>query len=77
MHDGVHEWFHDGSSAIARLLRPRPGARHDSFGIELALPSYATEGVAIAVAHSVATATKPYRELARSRAADMPDMVAP
>jgi hypothetical protein len=55
-HDGAYEWFFDGTAAIARLLRPQRRAYDTSFGIELVLPSYASEGVAIAAAHSMATA---------------------
>jgi hypothetical protein len=62
IHDGVHEWFHDGTTQIARLLRPRPRAWDNTLGIELVLPSYASEGVAMTVAHSVARATEPFRE---------------
>jgi hypothetical protein len=62
VHDGVHEWFHDGTTPIARLLRPRPRAYDDTLGIELVLPSYASEGVAITVAQSVARAAAPFRE---------------
>jgi hypothetical protein len=62
MHDGVYEWFYDGSAPIARLLRPQRRAYDQSFGVELVLPSYASEGVAIAAAHSVAKAIEPYRD---------------
>jgi hypothetical protein len=62
MHDGAYEWFYDGTAPIARLLRPQRRAYDYSFGIELVLPSYASEGVAIAAAHSVATAVAPYRD---------------
>ena len=63
MHDGAYEWFYDGTAPIARLLRPQPRAYDHSFGIELVLPSYASEGVAIAAAHAVATAIEPYRDV--------------
>lgn len=62
VHDGAYEWFCDGTAPIARLLRPHRRAYDQSFGIELVLPSYASEGVAIAAAHSVARAVEPYRE---------------
>ena len=61
VHDGAYEWFFDGKKAIARLLRPQRRAYDQSYGIELVLPSYASEGVAITTAHRVATATTPYR----------------
>ena len=60
--DGAYEWFSDGTAPIARLLRPRRRAYDGSFGVELVLPSSATEGVAIAAARSMASATAPYRE---------------
>jgi len=79
MHDGAYEWFYDGTAPIARLLRPQPRAYDDSFGIELVLPSYASEGVAIAAAHRVALAVAPYRDDAtvdaRSGAAQSPAAV--
>lgn len=53
VHDGAYEWFADGTSPIARLIRPQRRAWDTSFGIELVLPSYASEGVAIAAAHAV------------------------
>jgi hypothetical protein len=60
--DGAYEWFYDGTAPIARLLRPQRRAYDRSFGIELVLPSYASEGVAIVSAHGVATAIAPFRE---------------
>ena len=60
VHDGTYEWFYDGTAQIARLLRPHPRAYDSSLGIELVLPSYASEGVAMTVAQSVARATAPH-----------------
>ncbi len=65
MHDGAYEWFADGTSPIARLIRPQRRAWDLTFGIELVLPSYASEGVAIAAAHAVGGA------LAQSDASEM------
>jgi hypothetical protein len=62
VHDGAYEWFFDGVRAIARLVRPRPGSREHTFGIELVLPSYSSEGVAIMASHGVARAVAPYRD---------------
>ena len=62
MHDGAYEWFYDGTAPVARLLRPQRRAYDYSFGIELVLPSFASEGVAIAAAHSLARAIEPYRD---------------
>ena len=59
-HDGAYEWFHDGTIPIARLLRPHRRAFNATFGIELVLPSYATEGVGVAVAQSIAMAIVPF-----------------
>ena len=61
-HDGAYEWFYDGTKAIARLVRPRSDARDRTFGIELVLPSFASEGVAITAAHGMARAIAPHRE---------------
>jgi hypothetical protein len=60
--DGVDEWFADGPVHVARLLRPQRRAYDSSYGIELILPSYANEGIAIAAACSVAAAVAPYRD---------------
>lgn len=62
VHDGAYEWFYDGTAAIARLLRPHSRAYDDTLGIELVLPSYASEGVAMTVAQSLARAVDPYRQ---------------
>ena len=59
VHDTGFEWFHDGTIAIARLLRPHRRAFNGTFGIELMLPTYATEGVGVAAAQSVAMALVP------------------
>jgi hypothetical protein len=61
-HDGAYEWFYDGTRAIARLIRPRAGARELTYGIELVLPSYSSEGVAIAASHGMARAVASYRD---------------
>jgi hypothetical protein len=63
-HDGAYEWFYDGTKAIARLARPSPVAREHTFGIELVLPSYSSEGVAISAAHGMSRAVAPHRESA-------------
>jgi len=65
-HDGAYEWFYDGTRAIARLVRPRPGGRNNTYGIELLLPSYSSEGVAIAASHGMARAVVPHRDSAPS-----------
>jgi hypothetical protein len=56
MHDGAYEWFADGTAPIARLIRPQRRAYDLTYGIELVLPSYASEGVAITAAHAVGAA---------------------
>jgi hypothetical protein len=54
VNDGAYEWIADGNRPIARILRPNVGAfPEEDFSIELQLPTYATEHVAIACAHSV------------------------
>jgi hypothetical protein len=62
VHDGAYEWFFDGTIAIARLLRPQRRAYDMSFGIELVLPSFATDGLAVAAAHALCSAVAPYRD---------------
>ena len=57
VHDGAYEWFSDGTAPIARLLRPQRRAYDGSFGVELVLPSSASQAVAIAAARSIASAT--------------------
>ena len=52
VHDGAYEWVSDGTAPIARLVRPRED-RAESYGLEFALPSYASEGVAITAAQSL------------------------
>ena len=59
VHDGAYEWFADGTAPIARLIRPHRRAYDLTFGIELVLPSYASEGVAITAAHAVGAALGP------------------
>lgn len=58
--DGAYEWIAVGARPLARLLRPvddRPEDPFDStFGIELVLPSYSTEGVAIQAAEALSRA---------------------
>ena len=55
-HDGAYEWVTDGRRPVARLYRPREHRGDDGYSIELVLPSYATEGVAVAVAQVVGNA---------------------
>jgi hypothetical protein len=59
VHDGAYEWFADGTAPLARLIRPQRRAYDLTFGIELVLPSYASEGVAITAAHAVGAALAP------------------
>jgi hypothetical protein len=59
VHDGAYEWFADGTAPIARLIRPQRRAYDLTYGIELVLPSYASEGVAITAAHAVGAALLP------------------
>ena len=61
-HDGAYEWFYDGRRAIARLLRPARADGDGGHGIELLLPSYSSEAVAISAAHAIARAIAPYRD---------------
>ncbi len=73
VHDGAYEWFYDGTAPIARLLRPQRRAYDGSFGVELVLPSSASNGVVIEAARSIAIATAPYREqFASSAGTDIP-----
>jgi hypothetical protein len=61
-HDGAYEWFYDGTRAIARLFRPARADGDGAHGIELLLPSYSSEAVAISAAHAMARAVAPYRD---------------
>jgi hypothetical protein len=56
VHDGAYEWVSDGQHPLARLHRPRAGHRGDGLAIELVLPTYANEGVAITIAQVVGRA---------------------
>jgi hypothetical protein len=49
VHDGAYEWISDGKTPIARLHRPGE-AKDSSYGVEFVLPSFSSEGVAIAAA---------------------------
>jgi hypothetical protein len=63
VHDGAHEWISDGRTPLARLLRPTADAPSDApFAIEFVLPSYASEGVAIAAAQVVARALQDHAQ---------------
>lgn len=55
VHDGAYEWISDGTIPIARLYRPRP-FDGTSFSIELVVPVYADEEVAVSAAHAIAEA---------------------
>lgn len=61
VHDGAYEWFYDGTTAIARLLRPQRLAVDGTLGIQFLLPTYATDGTVITAAHNVASAAAPFR----------------
>jgi phage/plasmid primase-like uncharacterized protein len=54
MSDGAYEWIVAGFRPLARLLRPHT-QRHpeDSFALEFLVPSYATQHVTLAAAHSI------------------------
>lgn len=69
VHDGAYEWFYDGRTAIARLLRPQRRAHDSTFAIQFVLPTYATDGTMISAALNVAAAIAPFRELATPVAA--------
>ncbi|HMI48775.1 MAG TPA: hypothetical protein VK481_08905 [Gemmatimonadaceae bacterium] len=54
MSDGAYEWIVAGFRPLARLLRPRTQRNDgDSFALEFLVPSYATQHVTLAVAHSI------------------------
>lgn len=61
VHDGAYEWFYDGTTAIARLLRPQRDGEDATLGIQFLLPSYATDGIVISAAHKTTFAVAPYR----------------
>jgi hypothetical protein len=63
VHDGAHEWISDGRTPLARLIRPpADGGSDGSFAIEFVLPSYASEGVAIAAAQVLARALQDHAQ---------------
>ncbi|MGH7619101.1 MAG: hypothetical protein ACREPM_17915 [Gemmatimonadaceae bacterium] len=75
VHDGAYEWFYDGTAPIARLLRPQRRAYDSSFGVELVLPSSASDDLAIVAARSMAFSIGPYRDgLASSLETDTPTL---
>ena len=67
-HDGAYEWVTDGRRPLARLHRPASELGDGEFAIEFVLPSYATEGVAVAVAQAVGLAIRPHLSPAVSAA---------
>ena len=59
VHDGVYEWVSDGDSSLARLYRFADAPGPDgSLAIELELPSFASEGIAVAAAQLVGEAVR-------------------
>jgi hypothetical protein len=60
VHDGAYEWISDSAVPVARLLRGVPNAPALApFGIEYVLPTFATDGLAITVAQSMARVLQP------------------
>ena len=55
VHDGAYEWISDGVIPVARVFRPRPSIE-SSMALELVIPAYADERVAVAAAHAIADA---------------------
>ena len=55
VHDGAYEWITDGTMPIARLFRPRP-LEGSSYSIELVVPAYVDEQIAVSAAHAIAEA---------------------
>lgn len=60
VHDGAHEWISDGLVPVARLYRPGSARGRRAFALELVLPSFASDGVAIALAPTLARAVEPF-----------------
>lgn len=56
VHDGAWEWVSDGRRPLARVVRPSALSDDDVSRLEFVLPSYATEGVVIVAAVSLARA---------------------
>ena len=66
VHDGVYEWISDGDSALARLHRLDTGAEFGRWlAIEFELPSFASEGIAVAAAQLVGEAIQKHVDWAR------------
>lgn len=62
LHDGAYEWISDGTAPIARVLRSSGAGA--PIGLEFALPSYASEGVAISAALALGHVLGPHLGLA-------------
>ncbi len=55
VHDGAYEWISDGRLPVARLYRPDDGNSSSAgFAIELLVPAYAPEGLALDAARAIA-----------------------
>ena len=58
-HDGAYEWVTDGRVPLARLHRPAADVADAPFAVELVLPSYASEGAAIASTRCITVSLRP------------------
>ena len=67
VHDGAYEWISDGTIPIARLFRPKP-FQESSFAIELVVPAYADDRLAISAVHAMADALRQETILAQPAA---------
>ena len=59
VHDGAYEWIADGAIPVARVFRPREGSAESSYAIELVVPAYADDAMAIPVAQAIANVLRP------------------
>ena len=55
VHDGAYEWISDGRFPVARLYRPDHGAAAANSSIELLVPAYAPEELALDAARAIAS----------------------
>ena len=56
VHDGAYEWISDGHFPVARLYRPGDrGASPGNYAIELLVPAYAPEELALEAARAIAS----------------------
>lgn len=59
VHDGAYEWISDGHFPVARLYRPDDRSAAGNYAIELLVPAYAPESLALDAARAIASVITP------------------